>query len=76
MKAAVFCFDHVLRRLEAGRDGVVVEDEVACSELSIFMDKDIGLKYVGQVWLVDKVEVWDSRVLICRFIRSKNVVRK
>ena len=49
---------------------------MGCSELFVFMDQDLGLEYVGQVWLVDKAEVWDSRVLICRFIKSKNVVKK
>jgi len=76
VKAAVFRFDHILGCLKARLDGVVAGDEVGCSELSIFMDKDLGLEYVGQVWLIDKAEVWDRRVIICRFIRSKNVVRK
>ena len=76
VKAVVFRFDHILGRLKASRDGVVAGDEVGCSELSIFMDRDLGLEYVGQVWLINKAEVWDRRVIICRSIRSTNVVRK
>ena len=37
-------------------------------QLPIFVNTNLGLEYFGQVWLVDKAEVWNSKVLVCKFV--------
>ena len=45
------------------------------SQLSIDMHEDLRFEYPRQTRLVDKAEVWDCRILISKFIKSKTIVR-
>ena len=45
------------------------------SQLSVFVDIDLGLKYFCQIWLVDKAKIRDGRVLICKFTKNQNIVK-
>jgi len=42
--------------------------------LPVFVYKNLGLEYFGQVWLIDKAEVWNSRILVCKFIKKIKVL--
>ena len=44
-------------------------------QLSVGVNEDLGFKYPCQIRLVDKVEIKGCRVLICKFIKSENIVR-
>ena len=50
--AGIFCFDHVLRHLEARGQGVVIEDGMSRPLLPIFVDEYVGLDYFREVWFI------------------------
>lgn len=41
----------------------------------VSVDEDLGLEYPRQFRLVDEVEVWGCKMLICKFSQRKNIVR-
>ena len=45
-------------------------------QLPVFVNKNLDLEYFGQVWLVDKAEVRNSKVLVCKFIFKKKKKKK
>ena len=45
----------------------------------VVVDKDLSLEYFVQIWLVNKIYVRDSKVLICKTIKrkeKKNTIKK
>lgn len=45
----------------------------------VVVDKDLSLEYFVQIWLVNKIYVRDSKVLICKTIKrkkKKNIIKK
>ena len=42
------------------------------SQLTIFMDKHLGLEYSVLAWLVDKAEIQNGGMMICKTIKRNN----
>ena len=44
----------------------------------VVVDQDLSLEYFVQIWLVNKIYVRDSKVLICKTIKrkKKNIIKK
>ena len=49
----ILSLDYVLWRLKAGRDGLVPKDDVGSTQLSILVEKNLGLKYPVEILMVN-----------------------
>ena len=73
VQSRILDFDDAFRRLETLGYWNVVQYQVGYPELTVYMDKHIGLQDLIQTRLVHEIKVGNSRVLICKTIRKKNI---
>ena len=67
---------YILRGLKARRYRLVYEDDEGGSQLSVHMEENLRLAYLGKVELVGEVEIGGCEVLVCKNPRNKGVIRQ
>lgn len=71
MQAQVPHLDHTLRHLKTGWEWVVAKDEVRRFQLPIDVNKNFYLKFLRQIRHVDKIQIWDGRMLIYKLTKNQ-----
>ena len=71
MKAGVSRLYLALWCLEAGRDWDVIQNQMGRFELTVHVNEHLGLQYLVQARLIDKIEVGNDGALVCTTIEKQ-----
>ena len=76
LQLEIFRLDDVLRGLKTGRDGLISKDDMSGAQLSVCMEKDLGLEYPSEIRLTNKFEIGGCEIFICRNLENENIIRR
>ena len=65
----------MLRRLKAGGDRSVSEDNVVSTKLAVRVEEDLELQYSVKILAIHQIEIESSKLFICGKVKNRGEVK-